>query len=248
MNRLFSPFLLPFAAVALAITTARAAQPNVLFIVANDLNHWVGHLGRNPQAKTPNIDRLAKAGVTFTKAYCTAPACNPSRASLMSGQRPSSTGCYSNGQNWRPGISEDKLLNSHFARAGYRVYGAGKIYHGAGDRGGHWDDYFPGDGGKEKLKPHPTAKGDGVDGIKFSPLACTDEEMPDYGVVTYCLKRMAEKGDKPWFIAAGLVKPHMPFSVPKKWFDMFPLETIQLPPHREDDLSDVPPSGVKMAG
>src|SRR6187431_3484662 len=81
-----------------------SAAPNVLFIAIDDLNHWVGHLGRNPQTKTPNIDRLAKMGVTFTKAYCTAPACNPSRASLMSGQRPSTTGCYNNGQNWRPGI------------------------------------------------------------------------------------------------------------------------------------------------
>jgi arylsulfatase A-like enzyme len=227
-----------------------ADKPNVLFIAIDDLNHWVGHLGRNPQTRTPNIDRLAKMGVTFTKAYCTAPACNPSRASLMSGQRPSTTGCYNNGQNWRPGISEDKLLNSHFARVGYRVYGAGKIYHGAGDRGGHWDDYFAGDGqgGKLGLKLHPTAKDDGVGGIKFGPLACSDEEMPDYGMVSYCLKRMAEPGDRPWFIAAGLVKPHMPFSVPKKWFDMFPLETIELPPHREDDLNDVPPAGVKMAG
>lgn len=225
-----------------------ADKPNVLFIAIDDLNHWVGHLGRNPQTKTPNIDRLAKMGVTFTKAYCTAPACNPSRASLMSGLRPSTTGCYNNSQNWRPGISEDKLLNSHFARAGYRVYGAGKIYHGAADRGGHWDDYFTGDGHGSNLKPHPSAKDNGVGGIAFSPLANTDEEMPDYEMVSYCLKRMAETGDRPWFIAAGLVKPHMPFSVPKKWFDMFPLETIQLPPHREDDLNDVPPAGVKMAG
>src|SRR3954454_21223816 len=77
--------------------SVRAAdKPNVLFIAIDDLNHWVGHLGRNPQTRTPNIDRFAASGVTFTKAYCTAPACNPSRASLMSGQRPSTTGCYLN--------------------------------------------------------------------------------------------------------------------------------------------------------
>jgi arylsulfatase A-like enzyme len=222
-----------------------AGKPNVLFIAIDDLNHWVGHLGRNPQTKTPNMDRLAKMGVTFTKAYCTAPACNPSRASLMSGQRPSTTGCYNNNQNWRPGISEDKLLNSHFARAGYRVYGAGKIYHGAGDRGGHWDDYFPGKSGE--LKRHPSAQDDGVGTIAFSPLDNKDEDLPDHGVVDYCIGRMNETSEKPFFIACGLVKPHMPFSVPKKWFDMFPLESIELPPHREDDLKDVPPAGVKMA-
>jgi arylsulfatase A-like enzyme len=219
----------------------------VLFIAIDDLNHWVGHLGRNPQTRTPNIDRLAREGVAFSKAYCTAPACNPSRASLMSGQRPGTTGCYLNSQNWRPGISEDKLLNSHYARAGYRVYGAGKIYHGAGDRGGVWDDYFTGEK-NGVLKLHPSARDDGVGGIKFGPLANSDEEMPDYAVVSYGIRRLAEPaGDKPMFLAVGLVKPHMPFSVPKKWFDLFPLETIDLPPHRMDDLEDVPPAGVAMA-
>jgi len=222
------------------------ARPNVLFIAIDDLNHWVGHLGRNPQTKTPNIDRLAAQGVTFANAYCTAPACNPSRASLMSGQRPSTTGCYTNDQNWRPGITEDKLLNSHFTKNGYRVYGAGKIYHGSYDRGGDWTDYFDGKG-KVPLKPHPSAPDKGVGGIEFYPLENRNEEMPDHLVVDWCIERMKEESEKPFFIACGLVKPHMPFSVPKEWFDLFPLETIELPPHREDDLDDVPPAGVKMA-
>ncbi len=232
--------------LAMSVSAFGAAErPSFLFIPIDDLNHWVGHLGRNPQTKTPNIDRLAKMGVSFTKAYCTAPACNPSRASLMSGLRPTSTGCYDNGQNWRPGISEDLLLNTVLSKNGYRVYGAGKIYHGAGDRGGLFDDYFAGKGGA--LKRHPDAKDNGVGGINFAPLACTDEEMPDHAVVSWCIEKMNEKSDRPFFIAAGLVKPHMPFSVPKKWFDMFPLDQIQLPPHLTDDLADVPPAGVKMA-
>jgi len=105
-----------------------AARPNVLFIAVDDLNHWVGHLGRHPQAFTPNLDRLAAGGVSFASAYCTAPACNPSRASLMSGLRPTSTGCYLNNQEWRAGIRDDQLINTQFLRAGYRVYGAGEIY------------------------------------------------------------------------------------------------------------------------
>jgi arylsulfatase A-like enzyme len=233
--------------LSLLTCSAHAAQPNVLMIAIDDLNHWVGHLGRNPQTKTPNIDRLAKMGVTFTRAYCTAPACNPSRASLMSGQRPSTTGCYTNDQNWRPGISEDKLLNSHFMRHGYRVYGSGKIYHGSYDRGGDWTDYFTGAGKKTPAR-HPSAKDDGVGGIAFYPLAGDDADMPDHAVTDYCIEKLNEPGDKPFFITAGYVKPHMPFSVPKKWFDMFPLEDIQLPPWREDDLDDVPASGKKMAG
>ena len=244
------PFLIGLSLILLGATcdSARAAdakRPNVLFIAIDDLNHWVGHLGVHPQTRTPNIDRLAGQGISFSKAYCTAPACNPSRASLMSGLRPSTTGCYLNSQDWRPGISEDKLLNTHFFRAGYRVYGAGKIYHGSYDRGGEWTDYFNGGGGNLRL--HPSAKDDGVGGIKFGPLANSDEELPDYKVVSYGLEKLQEQSDQPFFLAIGLVKPHMPFSVPKKWFDMFPLEMIQLPPHREDDLDDVPPAGVRMA-
>lgn len=218
-----------------------ADRPNVLFIAIDDLNHWVGHLGRNPQTRTPNIDRFASSGVAFSKAYCTAPACNPSRASLMSGQRPSTTGCYLNEQNWRPGISQNKLLNSHFFKAGYRVYGAGKIYHGAADRGGDWTEYFAGD------KPDSADEIESVGGLRFGKLSIRDEEMPDYRVVSYGLKKLKEKSDQPFFLAVGLVKPHLPFAVPKKWFDKFPLDSIQLPSHRDNDLDDVPPAGVKMA-
>ena len=246
INRRLITTALVFAATMFAANShAEDSRPNVLMIAIDDLNHWVGHLGRNPQTKTPHIDRLAMQGTSFSRAYCTAPACNPSRASLMSGMRPSTTGCYLNSQNWRPGISEDKLLNSQFFNAGYRVYGCGKIYHGAADRGGDWHDYFNGPG---KTKIHPDAKDQGVGGIAFYPLANSDEEMPDYRVVSYGIEKLNEESDKPFFLAIGLVKPHMPFSVPKKWFDMFPLDSIELPPHREDDLNDIPPSGVKMAG
>jgi arylsulfatase A-like enzyme len=231
--------LLTHAAGVLADT-----RPNVLFIAIDDLNHWVGHLGRNQQTRTPNIDRLARSGVAFTKAYCTAPACNPSRASLMSGQRPSTTGCYLNEQNWRPGISEDKLLNTQFFNAGYRVYGAGKIYHGARDRGGQWTEYFPGDDKTSILAQRHTHS---VGGLRFGPLTCDDEDMPDYQVVSFGLEKLKEKSEKPFFMAIGLVKPHLPFTVPQKWLDKFPLASIDLPPHRADDLDDVPPAGVKMA-
>ncbi len=221
-------------------------QFNVLFIPIDDMNHWVGHLGVHPQTRTPNIDALAAAGVSFNKAYCAAPACNPSRIALMSGLRPSTSGCYDNSQDWRPHISTDKLLNNHFLKAGYKVLGAGKIYHGSYGNTDHWTEFFDKAGGGN-MKRHPSAKDDGVGGIKFSPLANTDEDMPDYKCVSFGIEQLKMKHDKPFFLAIGLVKPHLPFSVPKKWFDMFPLESIVLPPHIDHDLADVPPSGVKMA-
>src|SRR3954470_17913759 len=107
---------LPAAASA---ADAPARKPNVLFIAVDDLNHWVGYLGRNPQTKTPHIDRLAGRGVRFTRSYCAAPVCNPSRAALMSGLRPSTTGVYDNSDDWRTVIPESQTLVTAFRKAGY---------------------------------------------------------------------------------------------------------------------------------
>lgn len=217
--------------------------PNVLFIAVDDLNHWVGHLGRNKQTKTPNIDRLASRGVSFAHAYCAAPACNPSRAAIMTGLRPSTSGIYHNNQDWRPVISTDKCLTTAFRQAGYSVVGAGKIYHEAFARPREWDDYMKGGG----ASPPPVGSR-GVGGIQFAPLDCRDEDLGDWRVVSYGIEQLQKKHDKPFFLAVGLHKPHMPWNVPRKYYDMHPLDEIELPPHRADDLQDVPASGVKMAG
>jgi arylsulfatase A-like enzyme len=240
--------ILSATALVLAAAPGLAADPpkklNVLFVAVDDLNHWVGHLGRNPQAKTPNIDRLAKMGVAFTRAYCAAPVCNPSRAALMSGLRPASTGVYDNGQDWKPVIPKEQTLTTQFLAAGCDVYGAGKIYHANAHRPGEWTDYFV--GGGAKLTAHPTAKNDGVGGIKFKPLT-DDSKLPDESIVDYGIKYLGAAHDKPFFLAVGLHKPHMPWDVPKKYYDLFPLDTIELPPTTKDDLKDVPPGGIKMA-
>lgn len=225
------------------VVGAEKRPPNVLFIAVDDLNHWVGHLGRNKQTKTPNIDRLAARGVTFAHAYCAAPACNPSRAAIMSGLRPSTTGVYHNSQDWRPVISEDKCLTTAFRTAGYLVLGAGKIYHEAFSRRMEWDDYFKKGGG------NPMAIGSrGVGGIQFAPLDCRDEDLGDWNIVDYGIEQLGKKHTKPFFLAVGIHKPHMPWNVPRKYYDMHPLSGIELPPHRDGDLQDVPAGGVKMAG
>jgi len=221
-------------------------RPNVLFIAIDDLNHWVGHLGRNKQAKTPHIDGLAKRGVTFTRAYCAAPVCNPSRASLMSGKRPSTTGVYDNGQDWTSVIGQDITLTTQFLRAGYIVLGTGKIYHADVHRAGEWTSYFVPKGGKKGAKAHPSAKNDGVGGIKFKPLE-NDARIPDDAIVDHAIGQLGKKHEKPFFLAVGLHRPHMPWDVAKKYYDMFPLDKIELPPIKKGDLDDVPDAGVKMA-
>jgi arylsulfatase A-like enzyme len=243
-------FLLLLSLLAGLSTAASAASkqapkppPNVLFLAADDLNHWVRHLGRNKQSITPNIDRLAAQGVTFTNAYCAAPLCNPSRAALMSGLRPSSTGVYDNDQDWRPHVPQELALTSHFRKHGYFVAGAGKIYHGAFDRRAEWDDYLVRDGGD----PRPMSADRGVGGIHFAPLDCKDEDMEDYRIASWTIDQLGRKHDKPFFLACGVHKPHMPWNVPQKYYDMHPLDKIELPPTQKDDLADVPPAGLKMA-
>ncbi|MFO1092221.1 MAG: sulfatase [Planctomycetaceae bacterium] len=228
-----------------AICSAAAAvpeHPNVLFIAVDDLNHWVHYLGRNPQSRTPNIDRLAERGVRFTRSYCAGPVCNPSRAALMSGMRPSTTGVYYNSDNWRPHIEPDKMLTTQFRKAGYFVGGSGKIYHGAWDRHADWDDYL------EDVRPDPKPTGDtGVDGIHFAPLDCRDEDLREWQIVGYGIEQLQQKHERPFLLTIGLHKPHMPWNVPRKYYDMFPLADIQLPPTKADDLADVPPAGIRIA-
>ena len=113
------------------LDSRHAEKPNVLFIAVDDLNDWVGALGGHPQARTPNMDLLAKRGILFTQAYCSAPACNASRSSLLFGLQPSTTGIYSNGHDWRqvPLLEQAVNLPKHFKENGYLTLGAGKLFH-----------------------------------------------------------------------------------------------------------------------
>ncbi|MES2694976.1 MAG: sulfatase [Verrucomicrobiota bacterium] len=239
--------LLALCATLASAFTASAAtpqKPNVLFIAVDDLRDWVGYIDRTHQARTPNIDRLAKMGMAFTRAYCASPSCNPSRAALMSGLRPGTSGVYENDIDFRPRIPSEKTLTSAFRNAGYYVHGAGKIYHEAYRRTTEWDDYLERGDSNPKV---PAGQSDGVGGIKFAPLDCKDEEISDWGIVDYGIASLKKKHDKPFFLAVGMHKPHMPWNVPRKYFDMFPLASIKLPPHLANDLDDVPPSGKRMA-
>lgn len=235
--------LVQVCVAAQAAGDANSNRPNVLFIAVDDLNHWVGYTGRNPQAKTPNIDRLSKMGISFTNAHCTAPACNPSRASLMSGMRPSTSGCYLNGQKWTGYIKEGQGLNHHFRKSGYTTVAMGKIYHGHSNTGyeSGWDEY-------PTLPVSGNGKASKYEGF-FLPMPhdMADQDLGDWHTVDYCIEQLQKEHEKPFFIACGFIKPHLPWAVPRKYYDLFPLEDIQLPPHLENDLDDIPAAGRKMA-
>ncbi|MGH9627195.1 MAG: sulfatase-like hydrolase/transferase, partial [Bryobacteraceae bacterium] len=235
-----------------------AAQPagqrqNVLFIAIDDLNDWIGCLGGYPGAKTPNLDRLAARGLLFTNAHCSAPVCNPSRASIMTGIRPSTSGVYENRQPMRKStaLQDAVTLPQHFMAHGYRAAGSGKIYHGRYPDPQSWDEYFPSQ--KQNKPPDPVpdqVPANGIPGtgnMDWGALENSDKDMGDWKVTDWVAGELNKKQDKPFFLACGIFKPHLPWHVPEKYFDMYPLDSITLPNVKEDDLKDVPPIGKKLA-
>lgn len=263
---MLKPCLLLMASVSLVATVPSVAaelppHPNVLFIAIDDLRDWVHYLGKNNQVQTPNFDRLAARGLHFTHSYCAAPVCNASRAALLSGLRPSTTGVYENDVDWRKVVPDSAVtLPLYFQRNGYYCAGAGKIYHEAYRRPTDWNDYLPPGGvDPQDTEDHPAqlkrkkkeldsgGPEGGVGGIRFRPLDCDDKDMEDYHIVSYCLRQLQQPHDKPLFLACGIHKPHMPWNVPRKYYDMYPLEKVALPSVQENDLDDIPPAGVRMA-
>jgi len=237
-------------AVAAETTTTR---PNVLMIISDDLNDWIGPYKGHPQAKTPNLDKLAARGVTFRNNQCAAPLCNPSRTALMSGMRPSTTGIYHNHQPWMPHIARGLTLNDYIRTVGYKSFGAGKIYHYRNYRPEEFDQVvFPAD---DTLPNHPANRRPGPFGYRmFTEEAPKEEfneqrkegELVDSKSVEWCAERLRTTTD-PFLLICGIHRPHTPWDIPKKYFDMFPPDSIQLPEVTEDDLADVPAMGKEFA-
>jgi arylsulfatase A-like enzyme len=260
-------------------------QPNVLFIMCDDLNDTIAGMGGHPQARTPNINRLMDQGVQFTNAHCTAPLCISSRASTWTGLYPHNLGLYGNDRGWsrNPVFQQSVTLFENFIQNGYDVFGTGKVFHGSnvpifssiGAKGiGIDTNYGPyAYNGKEKcghssvrrsygswhnegfaplsdvpeFGPRPEAGIPGYrgwvhrDDTPFQYVSESDRDLlPDEESARFAVDCLRSHHDNPFFLATGFVKPHRPLYAPRKYFDMFPLNTIQLPPYLENDLVDVP--------
>lgn len=228
-------------------------QPNVLFMCIDDLNDWVGCLGGHPDVKTPHLDRLAARGTLFANAHCSAPACNPSRASLMTGIRPSTSGVYHNPNPWRrsPVLKDAVTIPQHFMAHGYRAVGGGKIYHGGFPDPPSWEAYFPSQTQNKPADPLP--KNRPLNGIPrtahfdWGPVPIPDEAMGDSQVAGWAIGELQKHHNRPFFLGCGFYRPHLPWYVPQKYFDLYPVDKITLPNVKEDDLDDVPEAGRKMA-
>ncbi|AQT67228.1 Arylsulfatase [Anaerohalosphaera lusitana] len=230
---------------------ANPSQPNVLMICIDDLNDMIGCMKGHPQVKTPNIDRLAEQGTLFINAHCQAPICGPSRASLMSGLRPSTTGIY--GQiydnkirNASDATRKCTYLHEYFQQNGYMTMGIGKIFHHHVPRG-----TLDVSGGRKKgFGPMPEEamnwKGKGTV-TDWGAFPARDEQMPDYHTAKWTIDKLKQKHEKPFMLIAGFLRPHVPWHVPQKWFDMYPLDEIETPAYLPGDQDDVPEIGRRIA-
>ena len=244
------------------------SKPNILFIAVDDLNDWVGFLGGHSSMKimTPNLDRLAASSMIFTNAHTPAPACAPTRAAILTGVHHARSGAenvwWGDGPKWREfeALKDVVTMEQFFKNHGYTTLGAGKIYHSQAPPWAptsqvepeNWDFYYPSAyishpfqirAPKEVIYPenvdNENRPGGGSDGWwTWGAIPVADEKMADYHVVDWAKYQLALKHEKPFFLATGVWKPHDPWEVPQKYFDMYPLDEIKLPIYKEDDMID----------
>ncbi|SDF19028.1 iduronate 2-sulfatase [Pricia antarctica] len=246
---------------------ANTEKPNVLFIAIDDLNDWTGYLKGHPQALTPNLDRFAKSGVAFTHAYPSAPSCGPSRTAILFGLHPYKTGAYGNSIFYSPrnmrtyarvnGIPDmfrsRKSLPTAFRENGYYTAGTGKISHFSTrepdpEIEADFETYFsPRRQQKPDLKnPQSFISNDGF--LTFGPVAPDSvNQMLDVQFSDWAVNELNKEHDKPFFLAVGFVKPHMPWVAPQSFFDRLDVNDIQLPEVPKNDLDDIPHAGKIFA-
>lgn len=244
-------------------------RPNVLFIIVDDMNDWVGVFGGNPQAKTPNIDHFAKKSIVFRSAYCSAPLCNPSRTSILTGYLPSTTGVYDNNTYFRErkGFEITVTLPQYFKQNGYNTVGAGKLFHN--QRGPNIEPRKMSDPGsfemervgnigvasppKEKQYQHgldldrPGVSPHYLYSFDWAGVDQPTEETDDWKSADYCAQFLQQEHEKPFFMACGIFRPHLIWYAPQKYFDMYPIEEIIVPKILETDLDDVGATGQLWA-
>ncbi|MEW4530924.1 sulfatase [Maioricimonas sp. JC845] len=226
-------------------------QPNVLFIAVDDLACTLGCYG-DLVAKTPNIDCLATTGTCFRRAYNQLPLCNPTRASIMTGLRPDTIKVYDLDRHFRDEVPDVVTLPQAFQKAGYFVARVGKIYHYNVPASIGTDGFDDPPSWHRTVNPKGRDKTDEPLIFNAEPhrkisaalswLAAdgTDEEQTDGMIATEAINIMREKRDEPFFLGVGFFRPHTPYVAPKKYFDLYPLDSLRLPYAPADDRADIP--------
>lgn len=224
---------------------AQEEKPNVVFISIDDMNDWTSLFDKNNPIQTPNLEKLATRGAFFTRAYSSSPACNPSRASIMTGTRPHKTGVYGNSSDWRSALPEVKTIQQYFMDHGYYVGGAGKIFHHQKEWAFHDDASFHEFLLMKINEPYPPSKLNDLEwygsrNTDWGPWPGHIEETADYRTSEYAIRFLQKQHTKPFFLNVGIYKPHSPFFAPQEFFEKYPAETLEMPTLKEDDWEDLP--------
>lgn len=271
---LASILLQPITGFSAGTPACEPEKPNVLMIIVDDMNDWVGALNGHPDVHTPHIDRLARRGMLFTNAHVAAPVCNPSRVATLTGKLPSTTGIYNNSVHWHEALPDVRTIPQHFKENGYRVFGGGKVHHHTPGNNRHsdWHEYFD-QVFDSHAQQHMLEKGSfrgfqwpegfplsGIPEVAalsrppknarefdWGPFDQDDLSMGDGQMVMWAEKILKEPPVDPFFLAAGIYMPHLPWYAPRKYFDMYPVDSVMPPPIKADDLDDIPPGGQEMA-
>lgn len=234
-------------------TTPRAGQLNVLLIVADDLNTRLGTYGY--PVRSPHIDALARRGVQFDRAYVQYSLCNPSRASFLSGRRPASTGIFNNNIAARRAMPDAVFLPQYFRQHGYLTARVGKIFHITKDYSINLDDALSWDDTVNERIPDQTELASKLAGVRrvvklprsepleWAPVKLSDDGLGDGYSADRAVEwlQRAVKDDRPFFLAVGFRRPHLPWEAPKKYFDLYRPEDMLLPDEPSDDTRDIPP-------
>ncbi|WP_182864658.1 sulfatase [Stieleria mannarensis] len=251
LGRTFRPAILALLLVGFSTHPAAAGSPNVLFIAVDDLASTLGCYG-DPIAKTPNIDRLAASGVCFLNAYNQLPLCNPTRASVMTGRRPDEIGVYDLDRHFRDQLPDVVTLPQAFQQRDYLAARVGKIYHYNVPASIGTDGFDDPPSWNLTVNPKGRDKSDEALIFNAEPhrkisaalswLAADgrDEEQTDGMIASEAIKLMEAHRDEPFFVGVGFFRPHTPYVAPKKYFDLYPLETIALPYAPPGDRDDIP--------
>ncbi|MEO0475811.1 MAG: sulfatase [Planctomycetota bacterium] len=250
MRKLLALLILCTVLCPTAWSAETASKPmNVLVLMSDDLNTWLLDDPDRYAGKTiaPNLKALGESGLVFTNAYSASPFCVPSRTSMWSGVSPHKSGVYHNQTNIRASepLKNAVSLFECFSKAGYSMYGYGKITHGWSG-GDAWDE-------KQGHKRDPRPPGAPVQSVgkgeqDWGPIHITEEEMNDTGGANKAIAILEKEHDKPFFLVYGTFNPHMAWFVPQKYFDMFPLDEVKTPLLNPDDFDDIPPLGYGIAG
>ncbi|MCP4785796.1 MAG: sulfatase [Fuerstiella sp.] len=293
MTRTISLFAFYVAVLATTNFLQAADRPNVILIICDDLNDYVEGFGGHPQARTPNMRRLARSGVSFTQAHCNIPICGPSRASLFTGIYPHNSGCF--GFTKWDGyevLKNSRTIMDHFRENGFQTLGSGKLMHHMvrqeWKQYGNQADYGPFAFDGEIKVAHPDVPAPyrdigAIDG-SFGPLVnlagrrspdgkplswqtggwakqrnlrvdsqsdrdLTADELNGQWAIDQLEDRAGKAGRQPFFMGVGFIRPHTPLIVPQRFFDMFPLDSIELPVIRPGDVEDTHAGSIRgLAG